>query len=72
MRIELSAIIALLALAALAWMGRYEIISGGPYGALYKMDRWTGEVETVETQQQQQQQRGTVSPYAAPQYGQPR
>ena len=72
MRIELSAIIALLALAALAWMGRYEIISAGPYGALYKMDRWTGKVETVETQQQQQQQRSTVSPYGTPQYGQPR
>jgi hypothetical protein len=66
MRVDLSTVVAVLALAALAWMGRYELVPVGQFGTLYKLDRWTGKVETVETQQRQ-----GASPYG-PQYGQPR
>jgi hypothetical protein len=67
MRVDLSTVVAVLALAALAWMGRYELVPVGQYATLYKLDRWTGKVETVETQQRQ----NVGAPYG-PQYGQPR
>jgi hypothetical protein len=68
MRIDLTVIVAVLALALVAWLGRYQLVPVGQYGTLYKLDRWTGKGELVETQQRQ----NAGSPYGVPQYGQPR
>lgn len=49
---RLAVVLALLGLAAAAWMFRYEIVpvargADGQLAAAYVLDRWTGRVELV-------------------------
>lgn len=32
----------------LAWIGRYEIVSGSANGVAYRLDRWTGNVTCMQ------------------------
>ena len=65
MRITFWQVIAVLTLVVVAWMYRYEIVGANPYGTLYKLDRWTGSIEPIETQSAQ----GAVAPYGRAPYG---
>ena len=38
------AIIAVVGIAAWAWLGRYELVGAGEGFGVYRLDRWTGTV----------------------------
>jgi hypothetical protein len=45
--------VAVLVVALVAWLGRYEIIGvpaggAGTHGVVYRLDRWTGEVVFIQ------------------------
>ena len=44
-------VIAILALFALVWMGRYQIIPGPSDHIVYKLDRVTGDIEVIAANQ---------------------
>lgn len=61
-------IIAVLSLLILGWMGRYQLVIGGPYGTIYKLDRLTGGVEVVEAKgTRREDTRYGPAPYGRPQ-----